>query len=296
MKRVIFILSILLSLNSFAQPGTYSGTFVLDLTLYSSTVSNVDFIRGTQISSMTSIGNNQYSYNFSSFLMSPIISYNFRVNGVDESFSVLNNCLFINPTTNDTTRFINLTTSNPSLVCWESCNACPAPAPGCIDSLASNYNPIANLDDGSCLYNIIFLVDMSEVTHSYTTPEVFGSFNAWCGGCASMTDLNNDSIWEITIPLTVGNYEYKFAADNVSIEESLYENDSCVTTAFGFTNRTLNVIGHQILDTVCWNRCYSCDTERNFYNITFKVDMSNVAALYTNPEVNGTFNGWCGNC
>ena len=64
--------------------------------------------------------------------------------------------------------------------------------------------------------------------------EVYGTFNNWCGGCAPMTDINNDSIWEITIPLMVGNYEYKFAADTVNIEESLYEIDNCVVTPCGF--------------------------------------------------------------
>lgn len=32
------------------------------------------------------------------------------------------------------------------------------------------------------------------------------------------------------------------------------------------------------------------------YNVTFKVNMNEVAAAYTTPEVNGTFNGWCGGC
>ena len=36
---------------------------------------------------------------------------------------------------------------------------------------------------------------------------------------------------------------------------------------------------------------YSCDVERNFYNVTFEVDMSNVNVNYTG-EVNGTFGGW----
>ena len=81
-----------------------------------------------------------------------------------------------------------------------------------------------------------------------------------------LSNLNNDSIWEITIPLIAGTYEYKFATDTVNIE-SLYENDNCVVTAWGFTNRVLNVTGNQVLDTVCWNRCYSCDIQRNFYNI-----------------------------
>ena len=30
--------------------------------------------------------------------------------------------------------------------------------------------------------------------------------------------------------------------------------------------------------------------------VTFRVDMSNVDASFSVPEVNGTFNNWCGNC
>ena len=296
MKNFILIFSILLSLNSFAQPGTYSGNFILDLSLYSSTVSNVDFVRGNQVNTMTSIGNNQFSYNFSSFLLSPIIYYNFRVNGVDESFSVLNNCLFINPSTNDTSRFINLTTTTPSIVCWESCNACPAAVPGCTDPLANNYNPIANLDNDSCLYNVTFFVDMSESNHIFDTLEINGTFNTWCGDCSQMEDANNDDIWEVTISLISGSYEYKFSADDWNIQEDLYESDDCVVGNPPYINRDLIVTGHQVLDTVCWNRCYSCDTERNFYNVAFKIDMSNATNSFTAPEVNGTFNNWCGNC
>ena len=34
----------------------------------------------------------------------------------------------------------------------------------------------------------------------------------------------------------------------------------------------------------------------NLTSINFQVDMSLVTDNYTNPEINGTFNGWCGNC
>ncbi len=32
------------------------------------------------------------------------------------------------------------------------------------------------------------------------------------------------------------------------------------------------------------------------YQVTFKVDMNNVSSSFSVPEVNGTFNNWCGNC
>ena len=49
-------------------------------------------------------------------------------------------------------------------------------------------------------YDVLFIVDMNEVADPFTTPEVNGTFNVWCGGCAPMSDDNGDNIWELTIP------------------------------------------------------------------------------------------------
>ncbi|MDB4127124.1 hypothetical protein N9580_03855, partial [Flavobacteriales bacterium] len=295
MKKILFFLfGLIITISVYAQPPV-TATFEVDLSLYQGSYSTVEFYRGGQYYSMVNTIGNTYEYTTTVLGFQALnYSYKFVVDGVTETFNGTESCVGV--IASDTLRIINLNTTTPAIVCWESCNPCPASVPGCTDPLANNYNPIANLDNDSCLYNVTFFVDMSEVTQSYTTPEVFGNFNNWCGGCAPMIDINNDSIWEITIPLIAGTYEYKFATDSVNIEESLYENDNCVVTAWGFTNRVLNVTGNQTLDTVCWNRCYSCDTERNFYNVTFQVDMSNVTSTYTAPEVNGTFNNWCGNC
>ncbi|NBW43198.1 MAG: hypothetical protein EBR29_05185, partial [Sphingobacteriia bacterium] len=58
--------------------------------------------------------------------------------------------------------------------------------------------------------DITFRVDMRGYSGAaFTTVNVNGSFNGWCGGCNAMTDANNDSIWEVTLPLPAGAIEYK---------------------------------------------------------------------------------------
>ena len=71
--------------------------------------------------------------------------------------------------------------------------------------------------------NVTFQVDMNDVDPStFTTPEVNGNFNSWCGSCAPMSDPDGDNIWDITIDLANGSYEYKFSADNWGIQERHY--------------------------------------------------------------------------
>ncbi len=161
-------------------------------------------------------------------------------------------------------------------VCWGSCDACDV------------------IEDS--LFDVVFTVDMNEVAEPFTTPEVNGTFNAWCGGCAPMSDVDGDGIWTLTIPLAAGIYEYKFAYDTWAGSETLLEGDPCTITAFGFTNRALEVTEDAVLDTVCWGSCSSCEATLPTYTVLFQVDMSTVTETFTTPEVNGTFNGWCGGC
>ena len=160
-------------------------------------------------------------------------------------------------------------------VCWGACTPCNVVVPS---------------------YDVTFRVDMNNVTDPFTTPEVNGTFNGWCGGCAPMSDVDGDGIWELTITLDEGSYEYKFAADGWNIQESLTEGSACTISADGFTNRALNVDADVTLDAVCWSSCNVCNVVVPTYDVTFRVDMNNVTDAFTTPEVNGTFNGWCGGC
>ena len=52
----------------------------------------------------------------------------------------------------NTNRVLNLNSDTVlSLVCWESCTSCNLHS-GCTDSMASNYNPLATVNDSSCIY------------------------------------------------------------------------------------------------------------------------------------------------
>lgn len=143
--------------------------------------------------------------------------------------------------------------------------------------------------------DITFQVDMNGVT-GFTTPEVNGLFNAWCGNCAPMTDYNADGVWELTISLAPGTYEYKYSFDNWSGQETLVAGSSCTMTTGIYTNRVLNVSVADSLPVVCWGSCAACGQSTGPYNITFVADMNASGVAFTTPEVNGTFNNWCGGC
>ncbi len=162
------------------------------------------------------------------------------------------------------------------VVCWGSCAPC--------------------LTDTGAPYTVVFRVDMNGVTQAFTTPEVNGTFNSWCGNCAPMEDPDGDGVWELAIELPAGTIEYKFSADNWGIQEELAPGGSCVITTGQFTNRTITVNGDIVLPEVCWASCAPCNDPSGPFNVTFQVDMREVTANFTTPEVNGTFNNWCGNC
>ena len=106
---------------------------------------------------------------------------------------------------------------------------------------------------------VTFQVDMSSIS-GFTTPEVNGSFNNWCGNCWAMSDPDGDNIWEASgVVLKNSDHEFKFAADNWAIQESLFSGDPCTVTNFGYTNRSLNVSGDTTLGVVCWESFTVCN-------------------------------------
>ena len=141
--------------------------------------------------------------------------------------------------------------------------------------------------------NVTFNVDMNQVTQTFTTPEVNGLWNNWCGNCNPLTDANGDGIWTTTLPLTIGStQEYKFSADAWTIQEQNNPAASCTNGNATYTNRVLVVPATDtVLNVVCWSQCTACDVD-----VTLKVNMSwekaNNAISADGIHVAGDFQGW----
>jgi len=106
--------------------------------------------------------------------------------------------------------------------------------------------------------SVLFRVDMSEYTGGYGAVNLNGSFNGWCGSCATMTDDDGDMIYELAVDLQGGTIEYKFTLDGWTFQEEFTDGDPCTSTIDGYINRTYDVTGDAELDVVCWNLCTAC--------------------------------------
>jgi len=145
--------------------------------------------------------------------------------------------------------------------------------------------------------SVTFQVDMRGYTGNYTTPEVNGVFNGWCGNCNPMTDVNNDSIWEATIDIPLDTIEFKFSHDAWTGQEELDSASACVLTTIDgnnvFVNRLIIVSSDTVLPVVCWNSCEACvevpvdtnDTGTGIFSLPSNFDLN----IYPNPT-NGIVN------
>ena len=262
-------------------PPTFATTFAVDMRGYTGAAFSTVNINGSfngwcgSCNTMTD-ANNDSIYEITLPLLAGAIEYKFTVDGWNGQENLTAGSACTQTTGAFTNRVYNVTAaSSVGVVCWNSCVACAPPT-----------------------YPVTFQVDMRGYTGSaYATVNVNGTFNGWCGGCNAMTDANNDSIWEVTLPLLPGTIEYKFTVDGWNGQENLVAGSACTQTNFGFTNRVLTFTTATTLPSVCWNSCTACTGAPTSANITFRVNMSQYSGpSYTTVNLNGSFNNWCGGC
>lgn len=262
-----------------STPAVRNVTFSVDMSNYGGSTANGVYVNGTfngwcgACNPMTDMGNGVWEVTLP--LTSGTIEYKYTVDGWNdqENFSGGESCTVTNG--GFTNRELTFS-SDTSLatVCWNTCAPC---------------NAITSK-------NVTFSVDMTDYTGS-TANGVYvnGDFNGWCGTCAPMTDMGN-GIWELTAPVTADSIEYKFTVDGWNDQEQFAGGESCTKTTGAFTNRFALLQGDTSFATVCFNSCGACTGTPTSANVTFQVDMRGYTGTWTDVNLNGTFNGWCGGC
>ena len=102
-------------------------------------------------------------------------------------------------------------------VCWESCDACPAIVEGCMDSSATNYNPDATVDDGSCEYDAVEAANLfiSEAAEGSSNNKYLEIYNA-SDETVSLSDYAYPTVGNA--PTVPGEYEFwNTFADGASV-------------------------------------------------------------------------------
>ncbi|MGB0431009.1 MAG: hypothetical protein ACPGLV_11090, partial [Bacteroidia bacterium] len=147
-------------------------------------------------------------------------------------------------------------------------------------------------------YDVTFRVDMNNYTDAFTNVYFSGTSNEWCGDCAPLTDDDMDGVYEITVSFEeMGETDYKFQLDGWAAQESwpTEGNPECTKVFDGqFVNRVIDVQETTTLDVVCWNECVACGAAP--VDVTFQVDMNQYEDDFSALNLNGSFNGWCGEC
>ena len=145
--------------------------------------------------------------------------------------------------------------------------------------------------------SLTFRVDMSQQTVSPNGVHVAGSwqeeagvFADWQPGESTMADSDGDGIYELTVDVPAGDYEFKYINGNDWSEQPEGVPGECASNG----NRAVEVVeGGVILDPVCFGQCDECPGISNDVTITLQVDMSQEPSVdAAGVSVGGTFNGF----
>ena len=133
------------------------------------------------------------------------------------------------------------------------------PVPGCTDGDAVNFNPGANVDDGSCIFPVTLSVDMNDPSSPDGPIYLAGTFNGWNATTDPLSDPEGDGIWTITMFWPASLQEYKFTTFDWGVSEQFAGGESCTLTTGEFVNRVITVDGAIVTPAVCWESCDPCD-------------------------------------
>ena len=151
---------------------------------------------------------------------------------------------------------------------YNTCGSCVYGTAGCTDSTASNYDPSATTDDGSCTYctqaTVNFSVDAGAVVSAaYDNVVINGDFANWNGWGVTLTDPDGDGVYEGSLTVDAGSYEYVQALTGSGDGWSgwgVVGNAPAACEVPGTGNYGFTVTCGEVLTlpTVCFASCSAC--------------------------------------
>lgn len=152
-----------------------------------------------------------------------------------------------------------------NLVCFSSCDICPA------------------------LHNVTFRVDMINQSASADGIHLAGTFNNWNYSSTAMILTGGGAVYEVSLALEEGQYhEFRFINGNSAGDTEIVP-EGCAANG----NRYMTVpAGNLSLDALCYGECVECGNLPLFYNLTFRVDMKNETVSPEGMHIAGSFQGW----
>ncbi len=139
-----------------------------------------------------------------------------------------------------------------------------------------------------------FQVDMTGKTISPNGVHIAGDFQAAAGFPANWnpatTPLINrgNGIYDVTVNIPSGNYQYKFINGNAWNPGG--QDESVPSACAQGGNRFVNITAATTIPVVCFGQCAACPTQT--YSVTFKVDMSTQTVGPNGVNLAGNFQGW----
>jgi hypothetical protein len=160
--------------------------------------------------------------------------------------------------------------------------------------------------DGSCFvaenaYVVTFNVNMSNETVAETGVFLAGGASFGVAGDNEMLDEDGDGTYSISLMLDEGlQSHYTFLNGNCgdwSCKENLA--DLPCGDAAAYNDRFLPAVTGPTTISTCFGQCSTdgtCEAGAEGAMVTFNVDMNEYTGEFGMVNLNGTFNGWCGEC
>ena len=146
------------------------------------------------------------------------------------------------------------------IVCFGFCESCEnAVIEGCTNSAASNFNPIANADDGSCVFPVTFIVNMGNIDASPAGVFIGANFQDFQAGVTQLADAGN-GLYTLTIGLPAGYVvEYKYI-NGIDWSQAESVPEQCGTDdGFGGFQRIFTVMSEaNFIPVHCFGSCQDC--------------------------------------